>query len=185
MALTVPLELRNVPQNMAVVGDVVGSLEMRIQGQERLLRDITIGKKVFGLLDLSSAKSGQNTFRLSPDDISRPTGVSVTHISPYEIIVRLEPLVRKRVILVPSTQGSPASGYVFTGAKAIPEMITVEGPEGVVQMLGTMRTFPVDMEGAKGTFTVTPRIDYQGKTVTIIDKDIRVELSIRKRRGTR
>ena len=64
-------------------------------------------------------------------------------------------------------------------------MITVEGPEGVVQMLGTMRTFPVDMEGAKGTFTVTPRIDYQGKTVTIIDKDIRVELSIRKRRGTR
>ena len=30
MTLTVPLELRNIPQGMTVVGDVAGSLEMRV-----------------------------------------------------------------------------------------------------------------------------------------------------------
>ena len=54
MTLTVPLELRNIPQNMAVVGNVAGSLEVRVQGQERVLRDITIVKKVVGIIDLST-----------------------------------------------------------------------------------------------------------------------------------
>ncbi|HXY54602.1 MAG TPA: YbbR-like domain-containing protein, partial [Nitrospirota bacterium] len=34
MTLTVPLEMRNIPQGMTVVGDVAGSLEVRVQGQE-------------------------------------------------------------------------------------------------------------------------------------------------------
>src|SRR5512140_96396 len=68
ITLTVPLELRNVPQNMAVVGDVTGSLEVRVQGQERLLRDVTVGKRVFGVADLSVTTVGENLVRVSPDD---------------------------------------------------------------------------------------------------------------------
>ena len=75
ITMTVPLELRNIPQNMAVVGNVAGSLEVRVQGQERALRDITIGKKVFGILDLSLARVGENIVPISPDDIRRPSGV--------------------------------------------------------------------------------------------------------------
>src|SRR5512142_3024993 len=72
ITLTVPLELRNVPQNMAVVGDVTGSLEVRVQGQERALRDAAGGKRLVGVVDLATAKVGENTIRLSPDDIIRP-----------------------------------------------------------------------------------------------------------------
>ena len=73
MTLTVPLELRDIPQDMAVVGNVAGSLEVRVQGQERVLRDITIGKKVFGVLDLSLTRVGENVVPISPDDIRRPS----------------------------------------------------------------------------------------------------------------
>ena len=45
LTLSVPLELRNIPQGMAVVGDVIKNLDVRLQGQERVLRDITSGKK--------------------------------------------------------------------------------------------------------------------------------------------
>ena len=81
MTLTIPIELRNPPQDMAVVGDVASSLEVRVQGQERALRDITIGKKVVCIADLSMTKVGENTVRISPDDISRPAGVAVTYMS--------------------------------------------------------------------------------------------------------
>src|SRR5512144_431527 len=99
ITLTVPLELRNIPQNMAVVGDVTGTLEVRVQGQERALRDVSSGKKVFGVLDLSRAKVGENTIRLSPDDIQRPSGVAVAYLSPSEVRVKLEPLVRRPIRL--------------------------------------------------------------------------------------
>ncbi len=111
MTLTVPLELRNIPQNMAVVGDVTGTLEVRVQGQERALRDISSGKKVVGVMDLSMAKVGENTVRLSPDDIVRPSGVAVTYMSPSEVKVKLEPLVRKTFRLKPVLHGTPAAGY--------------------------------------------------------------------------
>src|SRR5512147_2615411 len=93
ITLSVPLELRNIPQNMAVVGDVTGSLEVRVQGQERALRDVSSGKKVVGVLDLSRSKVGENTIRLSPDDIQRPSGVSIAYLSPSGVKVKLEPLV--------------------------------------------------------------------------------------------
>src|SRR5208283_566064 len=67
ITLTIPIELRNTPQNMAAVGDVIGSLEVRVQGQERDLRDITIGKKIFCVADLSMTKVGENIVRISPD----------------------------------------------------------------------------------------------------------------------
>jgi YbbR domain-containing protein len=101
MTLTVPLELRSIPQDMAVVGPVASSLEVRVQGQERVLRDITTGKKIVGILDLSMTKEGENVVRLSPDDISRPSGVAVTHMSLSEVKVRLEPLIRKSFRLKP------------------------------------------------------------------------------------
>ena len=85
MTLTVPLELRSIPQDMAVVGDVAGSLEVRIQGQERMLRDITIAEKMVGIIDLSLTKVGENSVRISPDDIKRPQDVTVTHMSLSEI----------------------------------------------------------------------------------------------------
>src|SRR5574342_1053408 len=80
MTLSVPLELRNIPQQLAIVGNVTGSLEVRVQGQERVLRDITIGKKVYGVLDLSMASAGENIVPISPDDIRRPSGVTVMHL---------------------------------------------------------------------------------------------------------
>jgi len=39
VTLTVPLVLRNAPQGMAVVGDVPGKIVVRLQGQERAIRD--------------------------------------------------------------------------------------------------------------------------------------------------
>ena len=74
IALTVPLELKNIPAGMAVVGDVPGYLEVRLEGPERLLRDISSDKEVSGSLDLSLAKGGENIVRVSPDDIKPALG---------------------------------------------------------------------------------------------------------------
>jgi YbbR domain-containing protein len=178
ITLTVPLELRNIPQDIAVVGNVVGSLDVRLQGQERVLRDITIGKKVFGVLDLSLTKVGDNVVPLSPDDIRRPSGVTVMHISQSEVKVKLEPLVRKNFQLKPILHGLPAAGYRVRKIAITPPHITAEGPESVIRTLESLQTMPIDVQGAKAGLTIEPKIDYQGKSIKIIDTNISVRITI-------
>jgi YbbR domain-containing protein len=178
IALTVPLELKNIPAGMAVVGDVPGYLEVRLQGQERVLRDISTDKDVSGALDLSLAKAGENRVRVSPDDITRPSGIAVTHLSPYEVTVRLEPIQRKTVRLTPALHGAPAQGFRVAGTTARPSRIVIEGPAGVVIPLTTLQTMPIDIEGASSTITVEPKLDYAGKPVKLLDKDVSVRIVI-------
>ena len=182
MTLTVPLELRNIPQGMAVVGDVPGKLEVRLQGQERLLRDIGSGKKVFGILDLGPSRQGENAIHLSPDDIKRPTGVMVTYIAPSELTVKLEPLVQRTVRLYPIVQGTPAPGYRFVNAAARPTRITVEGPASIVKTFSRFRTMPIDITDLMDQTEIVPRIDYEGRPVKILEKDITVTIVIQKER---
>ncbi len=180
MSLAAPLELRNVPRGMAVMGDVPKDLDIRIQGQERLLRDITIGKKVFGILDLSSARVGDNLFRVSPDGIRRPRGISVTHIAPFDIKIRMEPIMQKSMKLQAVLEGTPAAGYELIEATVVPAKITVEGPASVIKPLSGLRTMPISVQGATGPLTVEPRIDYRGKPIAVVDKGVTVKIKIRK-----
>jgi len=178
IGLTVPLELKNIPAGMAVVGDVPGYLEVRLQGQERVLRDISTDKEVSGALDLSLARGGENIVRVSPDDITRPSGIAVTHLSPYEIKVRLEPILRKSVRLTPVLHGAPAPGYRVAGSSAKPARIVIEGPAGVVKPLTRLQTMPIDIEGATSAVTVEPKLDYAGKPVKLLDKEVSVRIVI-------
>ncbi len=178
MTLTVPLELRNIPRDMAVVGNVAGSLEVRVQGQERVLRDIKDTDNIAGIIDLSMTKVGENTVRLSPDDIKRPAEVAVTHMSLSEIKVKLEPLVRKTFRLQPVLYGTPAAGYRIARITVLPQRVTVEGPESLMTALKWLETMPIDIQDAKETVTVEPKINYQGHPVKLLDKVITVRIFI-------
>lgn len=182
MTITVPLQMRNIPQSMTVVGNVAGYIDVRVQGQERLLRDITSGKKVGGVLDLSMTKIGENTVRISPDDIVRPTGVAVTYISPPEIKVKLEPLVRKTFRLRPLVHGTPAPGYRVAKVLVTPAKITIDGPASAMDKLTSLQTMPIDIQGAKADVAVEPKIDYQGQQVKLLEQNISVRIIIERKR---
>ncbi|MDH4164367.1 MAG: CdaR family protein [Nitrospirota bacterium] len=182
ISFTVPLELRNIPQGLAVVGDVPATLEVRVQGQERLLRDGNVGRKIAGTLDLSQAREGENTLRLSPDDIRRPSGMSVTHLAPYDIRVSLERLIKRSVRLRPVFTGEPAGNLRVVSFSVTPPRITVEGPVRAMKGLTALPTLPIDVSGLSGRTTVKPRIDYQGRPVKILDQDISVTLVVQKER---
>ena len=183
LTITVPLELRNIPAGMTVVGDVPGKLEVRLQGQERLLRDITSGKKVLGILDLARGRHGENAMHLSPYDIKRPNGVLVTYIAPSEISVKLEPVVQKTVRLFPTVQGKPAPGYRFLGASVTPTRLTLEGPASIVRTFTRLYTLPLDITDLRARTELTPRIDFQGRPVKVLEQDIRVTIAIEKERS--
>jgi hypothetical protein len=178
LTITVPIELRNIPAGMMIVGDVTGSLEARVQGQERVLREATTGKKVVALLDLSLAREGENSIPISADDIRRPTGTIVTHLSRYEIRVKLERVAQKTFRLRPVLRGVPAAGYRLAGTSVSPTRIVIEGPASIMRMIDKLETMPIDIQRAQQSLTVVPRIDYQGKPVKLLEKNIAVHVII-------
>jgi YbbR domain-containing protein len=182
MSITAPLELRNIPQGMVIVGDVPGSLELRLQGQERALRDIAAGKKVVGTADLGRGKEGENIIHLSPDDIRKPSGVLVTHLNPFEITVMLDRLDRKTIRLKPVLTGRPAPGYRVRDVSVNPLRVTLEGPAGVIGSFAVLQTLPIDVNGMQETTTVEPRIDFQGKPVKVLEEDIGITITLQKER---
>jgi YbbR domain-containing protein len=178
LTLTVPVELRNIPVGMTVVGDVTGNLEVRMQGQERVLRDSSISKKVVALLDLAMTHDGENMIRISPDDIKRPAGTLVTHLSQTDIKVRLERLVIREFRVTPVLLGPPPAGYRLAGTSVTPARIALEGPASVMNMISRVHTMPIDIQKATQSITVEPRIDYQGKPVKLMEKSIAVKINI-------
>jgi hypothetical protein len=99
-------------------------------------------------------------------------------MSPSEIKVKLEPLVRKIFSLKPVLHGAPASGYRMAGITVTPPKITVEGPSSVMSTLVRLQTMPVDIQGARESVTIEPKIDYQGQSVKLLDKSIVVRVRI-------
>jgi len=182
MSLTVPLELRNIPQDMVVVGDVPGSIELRLQGQERALRDIAAGKKVVGSVDLGHCKEGENLIHLSPDDIRKPSGVLVTHLDPFEIAVKLDRLDQKSLRLRPVITGRPAPGYRVRSVSASPLRATLEGPASIIGSFSVLQTQPVDVSGMRESSNLKARIDFQGKPVKVLEEDISVTITLQKER---
>lgn len=182
MSLTVPLELRNIPQDMAVVGDVPSSLEVRLQGQERALRDVASGKKVVGTVDLGRGKVGENLIHISPDDIRKPSGVLVTYLAPFEITVKLDRLIRKVLRLKPVLTGRPAAGYRVANVVVSPLRVTLEGPAQTIGQFTVLQTLPIDLSGMRDNTTVEPRIDFQGQPVKVLEQDIGVTITFQKER---
>jgi YbbR domain-containing protein len=180
LTMTVPIELRNIPPGMTVVGDVSGSLEARIQGQERVLRESTAAKKIVARLDLSVAREGENSIPVSPDDIKRPGGTTVTHLSQYDVKVKLERLVRRTLRVRPVLRGTPAAGFRLAGTSVSPGKVVIEGPASVMQALEKLETMPIDIQQARESLTVEPRIDYQGKPVKLLEKNIAVHVNIKR-----
>lgn len=176
--LIVPLELRNIPRSMTVVGNVAANIEVRMQGQERLLRDAVTSKKIVALLDLSLTKEGDNIVRISPYDIRHPAGITITHMSLSEVRVKLEPLLRKTLRLTPVLHGRPERGYRLAGLTVTPQKIMIEGPASVIKTLRKLETMPIDIQEAKDSLIVEPKIDYQGQQVKLLEKNIMVRITI-------
>jgi YbbR domain-containing protein len=90
MEIAVPLELRNVPARLVVVGDMMDDVTVHVKGREWILQEL-ISKPPHAVLDLKDAREGNNIFFLNPAEIAVPAHVQIVRISPRRIPIRLGP----------------------------------------------------------------------------------------------
>ena len=148
--LAVPLELQNRSEQLELVGTMPTTVHVRVRGRAGIVSQLDPGD-VRAMLDLTSAKAGRRYFGLSRKQVRVPFGVEVVEVSPTSVALRFEQSMRRRVTVVPVTEGDPAAGYVAGKATVNPATVDIAGPESAVQPLKEVATEPVSIAGARGT----------------------------------
>jgi YbbR domain-containing protein len=147
-SMRVPLEFRNVPSALEIVGDPPTAVDVRLRGSSALLGRIE-PREIVAVLDLGSARPGSRMFHLRNEEVRVPYGVEVAQVVPGTIALEMEKSARRTVPIVPALDGQPAPGFVLGRATAEPDTVEVAGPESRLRKLTGATTEPVDVTGAK------------------------------------
>jgi YbbR domain-containing protein len=147
-SMRVPLEFRNVPSALEIVGDPPTTVDVRLRGSSALLGRIE-PREIVAVLDLGSARPGSRMFHLRNEEVRVPYGVEVAQVVPGTIALEMEKSARRTVPIVPALDGQPAPGFVLGRATAEPDTVEVAGPESRLRKLTGATTEPVDVTGAK------------------------------------
>ena len=145
-ALRVPLELREKPENLEIVGDPPGAVDVMVRGSSALLSRLEVGE-VVAVLDLSAARPGSRLFHLRTDQVKVPYGVEVAQVVPATLALELEKSSTRTIPVVPALEGEPAPGFVVGRMTSEPATVKVIGPESRVRKLSEATTEPVTVDG--------------------------------------
>jgi YbbR domain-containing protein len=147
-SLRVPLEFRNVPQALEIVGNTPDTVDVRLRGSSALLSRVQPGE-IVAVLDLAGARSGSRLFHIRADEVRAPFGVEVAQVIPSTLALELEKSARRTVPVLPATDGDPAPGYVVGRITADPAAVEIVGPESRVRQVTEATTEPVPIKDAK------------------------------------
>jgi YbbR domain-containing protein len=166
--LRVPIEFRNVPQSLEIVGNTPDTMNVRVRGSSAVLSRLQPGD-IVAVLDLSSARAGSRIFTVRTDQVRAPFGVEVSQVLPATIPLDLESSLQRRVPVLPSVEGDPAPGFVIGHESAEPPTVEIVGPESNVRQVSEARTEPVDVSGARARVRDVVNIGVADSSVRLVE----------------
>ncbi len=165
-SLRVPLEFRNIPEALEIVGNTPDTVDVRLRGSSAVLSRVQPGE-IVAVLDLSLARSGPRLFNIRNEEVRAPFGVEVSQVVPPTLALELEKSARRRVPVVPATDGDPAPGFVVGRITADPPTVEIVGPDSHVRQVAEATTEPVSIKDAKSRVR-------DGVTIGVADSSVRL-----------
>ncbi len=156
-SLRVPLEFRNIPKSLEIVGNTPDTIDVRVRGSSAVLTRLQPGE-IVAVLDVSGARTGSRLFQVRADEVRAPFGVEVTQVVPSTLALELERSARRRVPINASVDGQPAPGFVIGTKTVEPSSVEVVGPESRVRQVTEATTEPVSIKGARARIRDTVNV---------------------------
>jgi len=182
----VPLELKDLQQSMMVVSDVPGYLDVRLRGQEEMLKGLS-SRGISAFIDLKNAGPGEMVYHMTEANVKVPRNIAVTNINPDSVKLRLEPIAKKTLPVKAVVLGRPAAGRRVAKITIDPEKVTAVGPASSIDKLFGYATVTVDVDGAVSGFDRAAAVDLPPtkKSVRLEEDTVKVTVSIVPERKTK
>jgi YbbR domain-containing protein len=147
-SLRVPLEFRNIPRTLEIVGDTPDNVEVRVRGSSAVLSRLQPGE-IVAVLDLGAARSGSRLFHIRNDEVHAPFGVEIAQVVPATLSIELEKSAERVVPIIPALEGQPAPGFVVGRMISEPSTVAIVGPDTRVRQVAEATTEPISVAGAR------------------------------------
>ena len=134
----------------------------------------------------ASGLSVDQDVELVPLDVER-NEVQGVRITPerVRVMVAVAPALSTVTVAVhPDVQGSPPTGYSFTGVTSRPAAVNVNGSEPVVELLQTAETATIRLEGHTESFEVEVDLALPAGLTPVGRTSVTVRVEIEAKRGT-
>jgi YbbR domain-containing protein len=158
----------NVPPDMVMTSEVPRSLVLRVRGPLSQLRTLD-SSQVGVVIDLRGATEGEHEFAVETRNVIVPDGVTVLAVSPSQVPLRLERLIRRSIPVKPRVVGDPAPGLVVVGSEVTPPTVLVFGPRLQLDALRMVGTDTVSVDGAEGPVEAVVAVRSPLPLVRILD----------------
>ena len=185
-SLEIPLEYMNRDPQMIILSTSVNTVRLHFAGSGALINSLR-PDQVKVRVDLAKAKSGENTFTITSENITRPPGVRINRIEPPNVMVMLDIPMRKELPVQVDWVGSLDEGLLLQNVVVTPATLTVVGPEGATNKSSTIYTERVNLNtlSKSGQMTVSLSLDSPGfKLADGQPTKVEVRYSLRKKEVT-
>lgn len=169
-SVRVPLEFRNVPESLEIVGAAPQNVDVQLRGSSAVLSRLQPGD-IVAVIDLARARPGLRLFHIRNDEVRAPFGVEVEQVMPPTLPLDIEKSARRSVPVVAATEGEPAPGFVVGGIAANPARVDIVGPESHVQQVASATTEPVSIAGARGRIRDSVTIGVADSSVRLVSPE--------------
>jgi YbbR domain-containing protein len=146
VAIDVPIEFHNIPQNLEISSENVPTAQIRVRGPQRIIHHLQ-PSDVSAEIELSRLKPGERTFDLTAQQIHQPSELEVVQIVPSQFHLTFDTRLIRQVPVQPRVIGTFAPGYAIGRVMVDPPNVTISGPKKHVEAVDSAITDPVDVSG--------------------------------------
>ncbi len=174
-----PIEFKNVPKGMEILKQNVKKVSLNVRGHERMLMSLR-PMDVRVTVDLTGAKTGEDTYNIDKNSVVIPRSVQVLRIDPASVKVTLDESATKKVVVKPYLAGNPEKGFRVTSAVVEPSSVVIEGASSEISKIAFLRTDPIDITGLDQDTTLSARLNTNGRNIRTNVTEVTVKISIEK-----
>ena len=180
VAVDVPIEFRNIPENLEINTESIPRAQIRVRGPQRIVRRLQPAD-IYAEIELSGMKPGERTFDLTSQQVYQPRELEVVQVIPNQFHLTFDTRLTRQVPVRPRVFGTFAAGYQIGHIDASPATITISGPRKRVEGVESAITDPVDASGTMDHATFVRHAYVSDPLVQVMDPNpVRVTVIMEK-----
>ncbi|CAK8722979.1 YbbR-like protein [Candidatus Electrothrix aarhusensis] len=167
VSMSIPIEILNLPKNLVIYNQYQKEISVTLRGPRGIIQELRNRPPSLSL-DLSDADS--DTIVLNTETLSfpLPSGISILRMQPASITLSIDKLVERQLPITAVTEGDVAQGYLLQGVSLNPDKILVSGPESIVSLEQTLKTYVINLSGLNHSTTLPVHLDLSPEFMELI-----------------
>ena len=136
---TIPVEIKNLPDNLAVVEGMNKNTTVTLTGRKDLLKSVNI-KNINAVVNLESPEVGfTRRYPIGVVKTEIPESVEVS-LSSSELALTVDKKIQKRVRIEPNIKQPAQNKYTIGNVRVDPPYTVISGPEALLKKIDSVRT---------------------------------------------